>query len=77
MSSSVGSAYRGMSRAVHARTGLIERTVIALSMASLRWARRREARFRLSREQHELRRTNELTIERERNSASMRRAQLP
>jgi hypothetical protein len=54
------------------RTGVVERTVIALSMASLRWARRREARFRLTRERHELRRTNELVVERERDRAHVR-----
>ncbi len=82
MSSSVGTAGRGMPRtvhlrAVHLRGGFIERSVIALSMASLRWARRREARFRISRERHVLMRTNELALERERMAAAKRLAQRP
>ena len=77
MSSSVGTAGRGMPRTVHLRAGFIERAVIALSMASLRWARRREARFRISREQHVLMRTNELALERERMAAAKRLAQRP
>lgn len=77
MMSSIGATGRGISRCPHESTRFIERTVIALSMASLRWARRREARFRLTREQHVLSRANQLTLEGERSAAAARRLQLP
>jgi hypothetical protein len=54
----------------------IDRVVMRLSLAMLRWARARADRATLSHEEHALRRANDLVLERERREAALRIARV-